>query len=178
MVEKASIARPYAKAVFELAQETSSFDEWSHGLNQLAMISDNQEFNQLANDPRVDQKAIVELLIELGGDKLPKTANNFVQLLIKNDRLDALINIKQIYEELVANAQSMVTAEVVTALPLKKDQKSALQNALEARLGLKVSLEETVDANLIGGAIVKAGDLVIDGSAKGRIDKLSTTLLR
>ena len=79
---------------------------------------------------------------------------------------------------MVAKAQASVNAEVITAKALSDAQKSAIAEALEGRLGLKVNLEETVDADLVGGAIVKAGDLVIDGSAVGRIEKLSSTLLR
>ena len=97
---------------------------------------------------------------------------------MQNDRLDSLTDISQQYTDLVAKAKALVNAEVVTAKPLTDDQKSSLAAALEQRLGLKVELEETVDADLIGGAIIKAGDLVIDGSAKGRIEKLTTALMR
>ena len=78
----------------------------------------------------------------------------------------------------MAKAQALVHAKVTTALPLTKDQKSSLTSALEARLGMKVEIDENVDAGLVGGAIIQAGDLVIDGSAKGRIEKLTTALMR
>jgi F-type H+-transporting ATPase subunit delta len=97
---------------------------------------------------------------------------------VQNDRLEALTDISQQYGELVAKANALVNAEVITAKALTADQKSSLAAALETRLGLKVELAETVDATLIGGAIIKAGDMVIDGSAKGRIEKLTTALMR
>jgi len=118
------------------------------------------------------------LLIDLAKDALPEGGTNLVNLLVQNDRLGALAEIEQQFGDLVAKAKASVNAEVITAMALTDDQKSALSSALEARLGLKVQLEETVDASLVGGAIVKAGDLVIDGSAKGRIEKLTTALMR
>ncbi|MCL4131698.1 UNVERIFIED_CONTAM: hypothetical protein GTU68_042510 [Idotea baltica] len=178
MADNASIARPYAKAVFDLAQETNSFSEWSTALVQLAAISNDEDFSTLVNDPRIEDSRIADLLVDLGKESLPEGGANLVTLLVKNGRVGALADIEEQFNELVAKAQSSINAQVTTAMALTEDQKSSLASALEARLGLKVKLEETVDTNLVGGAIVKAGDLVIDGSAKGRIEKLTTALLR
>ena len=178
MADNASIARPYAKAVFELAQETNSFEEWSTALSQLTAISDDDSFSAVVNDPRVDKEKVTDLLIDLTKDRLPEGGTNLINLLVQNDRTGALGDIEQLFAELVAKAQASVKAEVITALALTEQQKVSLASALEARLGLKVQLAETVDPELVGGAIVKAGDLVIDGSAKGRIEKLTNTLMR
>lgn len=178
MADNASIARPYAKAVFELAQETNSFEGWSTALNQLTAISNDDSFNSLVNDPRVESSKITDLLIDLTKDNLPEGGTNLINLLVQNDRTGSLGDIEQLFAELVAKAKASVNAEVTTAMALTEEQKASLSSALEARLGLKVQLAETVDPTLVGGAIVKAGDLVIDGSAKGRIEKLTTTLLR
>lgn len=178
MANNASIARPYAKAVFDLAQETGSFESWSAALAQLALIGNDDSFGALVSDPRVDASNITDLLVDLSKDTLPEGGANLVKLLVQNDRLDSLSDIEQQFGELVAKAQASVNAEVITAMALTEDQKSSLTSALEARLGLKVAIEETIDAGLVGGAIVKAGDLVIDGSARGRIEKLTTALLR
>jgi len=159
MADNASIARPYAKAVFDLARNDT-------------------EFSALVSDPRVDDVKVAELLTDLAKDSLPDGGANLINLLVQNDRLHSLTDIRQQYIDLVAKAKALVNAEVVTAKPLTEDQKSSLAAALEQRLGLKVELEETVDADLVGGAIIKAGDLVIDGSAKGRIEKLTTALMR
>jgi F-type H+-transporting ATPase subunit delta len=178
MADNASIARPYAKAVFDLAQEANAFDAWTAALDQLALISNDDNFSALVSDPRVDGANVAELLTDLAKDSLPDGGINFIKLLVKNDRLDTLADINQQYTDLVAKAQALVNAEIITAKPLTDDQKSSLAAALEQRLGLKVELEETVDADLVGGAIIKAGDMVIDGSAKGRIEKLTTALMR
>ena len=178
MADNASIARPYAKAVFDLAQEANAYDAWTAALEQLAVISNDADFSALVSDPRVDGGKVAELLTDLAKDSLPEGGANLINLLVQNDRLDSLADISQQYTDLVAKAKALVNAEVITAKPLTDDQKSSLAAALEQRLGLKVELEETVDADLVGGAIIKAGDLVIDGSAKGRIEKLTTALMR
>ena len=178
MADNASIARPYAKAVFDLAQESDAFDAWTATLEQLAVISNDADFSALVSDPRVDGAKVAELLTDLAKDSLPEGGANFINLLVLNDRIQSLVDINQQYTDLVAKAKALVNAEVITAKSLTEDQKSSLAGALETRLGLKVELTETVDADLVGGAIIKAGDMVIDGSAKGRIEKLTTALLR
>jgi F-type H+-transporting ATPase subunit delta len=178
MADNASIARPYAKAVFDLAQESDTFDAWTATLEQLAVISNDADFSALVSDPRVDGGKVAELLTDLAKDSLPEGGANFINLLVLNDRIQSLVDINQQYTDLVAKAKALVNAEVITAKSLTEDQKSSLAAALETRLGLKVELTETVDADLVGGAIIKAGDMVIDGSAKGRIEKLTTALMR
>jgi len=178
MADNASTARPYAKALFELAQESSSFEAWTVALAQLTAVAGDDSFTTLVNDPRFGRSQITALLTDITGEHLPEGGANFVSLLVQNDRLEALADIEKQYGEMVAKAQSSVNAEVITAMTLTEEQKSSLATALEKRLGLNVTLEETVDASLLGGAIIKAGDLVIDGSAKGRVEKLTTALLR
>lgn len=178
MADNASIARPYAKAVFDLAQETGAQDAWASALERLSLVSQDQEFSVLENDPRFDEQRLSSLLVDLAGDELPSGGENFINLLVNNGRVSALVDIEQQFTALVAKAKAQVNAEVITAMALNAEQKSAITSALESRLGLKVILAETVDASLVGGAVVKAGDLVIDGSAKGRIEKLTSALMR
>ena len=186
MSDNASLARPYAKALFELVSEDKEvttkgaelFANWSTALNKLSLISQDAEFNEVANDPRVDSNKLVDLVADLAGDDLPEGGKNFVTLLVQNGRLDSLTDIESLFRELVAKSQAKVNAEVTTAFALTDSQKSALSSALEQRMGLKVELEEVIDAQLVGGAVIKVGDLVIDGSAKGRVEKLTTTLMR
>ena len=178
MADNASTARPYAKAVFELAHENNAYAIWGGSLKKLAAISQDADFAALVNDPKISEDQLTGLLKELLEGELPEGGDNFLNLLVKNDRISVLSDIEQQFEELVAKAQASVNAQVITALALTEAQKSSLASALEKRLGLKVNLEETVDADLVGGAIIKAGDLVIDGSAKGRIEKLTSALMR
>ncbi len=178
MADNASTARPYAKAVFELAREDDAYAMWGGSLKKLAAISQDADFTALVNDPKISEDQLTSLLKELLEGELPEGGDNFLNLLVKNDRISVLSDIEQQFEELVAKAQASVNAQVISAIALTDSQKSSIASALEQRLGLKVNLEETVDADLVGGAIIKAGDLVIDGSAKGRIEKLTSALMR
>ena len=176
MADNASIARPYAKAVFDLATETSTQDDWSSVLESLTAIAEDEEFGKAVNSPQVKPEQIEELILGVLGDKLPEGGNNFVKLLTQNGRLESLPDVQQQYTLLLAESRKSIEAEVLTARPLSADQKTNLTDALQTRLGVAVSLVETVDESLIGGAIVKAGDLVIDGSARGRVEKLTIAL--
>lgn len=178
MASNASTARPYAKALFELAQEDKNASAWAAALSKLALIAEDEQFSALVNDPKVSQASLLNLLTELLGKELPKGGENFLELLLKNRRTEALTDISAQFAEMVARAEASINAEVITALALSAEQLKSVATALEARLGLKVVLEETVDAALLGGAIIKAGDMVIDGSAKGRLEKLTTALMR
>lgn len=178
MADYASIARPYAKAVFDLAQETNAFEAWTDALATAAAVSQDEAFGELISDPRVDRSKLSDLLLDVCGKSVPDGGSNLFKLMVQNDRLQALPEVAAQFKELVAKAKELVNAQVFTAMALSDDQKKALSAALESKLGLKVSLTETIDPDLIGGAVVKAGDLVIDGSAKGRIEKLATALSR
>ena len=178
MADNAALARPYAKAVFDIAQQSNAFDDWAHALESLASISLNEQFNALLSDPRVGTQQLVDLLTDLNKDALPDGGTNFINLLAQNNRLGVLADISAQYTELVAKAKALVNAQVISALALSDEQKAAITEALEQRLNMQVALSETVDAQLIGGAIIKAGDLVIDGSAQGRIEKLTSVLMK
>ena len=136
MADNATIARPYAKAVFDYAQESNSFDEWTTALDQLAVISVDESFSAVVNDPRVEDSKVTQLLIDLSKDVLPAGGTNFITLLVQNERLDSLQDVQQQYADLVANAKAIVTADVTTAIALSEDQKSSLIQALEQRLSL------------------------------------------
>lgn len=176
MADNASIARPYAKAVFDLATETGNQDDWSATLESLAAIAQDEQFGKAVNSPQVKPEQLEELVLGVVGDKLPTGGDNFIKLLTQNGRLEALPDVQQQYALLLAESRKSIEAEVLTARPLSAAQKTNLTEALKTRLGVSVSIVETVDESLIGGAIVKAGDLVIDGSARGRVEKLAIAL--
>ena len=178
MADNASVARPYAKAVFELARDAKAFDAWSAVLETLASVAKDSQFQTLVGDPNVSEQQLVDLLLDLAGKKTPEGVENFIRLLAKNNRIEALEEVSNQFEIMVAKANELVNAQVITAKALNAEQKKSLAEALEKKLGLKVTIEESVDTELLGGAIIKAGDLVIDGSAKGRIEKLTTALMR
>ncbi len=178
MAEKTTIARPYAEAVFKLAQQQGKLKEWSEKLQLLAAISSDPGMSSLIGNPRISHERLGGLFAELCGEKLGEQGSKFIAVLIDNDRLGLLPEIAELYEQARADAEGVVTAEVVSALPLDEAQKKQIASSLKKRLGREVVLECEVDTRLLGGAVIRAGDLVIDGSAKGQIERLGHVLQR
>ncbi|MCA1804493.1 MAG: F0F1 ATP synthase subunit delta [Xanthomonadaceae bacterium] len=176
MAEITTIARPYAQAVFELAKAENDFAGWSDSVRLLAMIATDPEAAEWLASPRVgaDQKAA--LLIDVGGDRLTPAAVNLVKVLAHNQRLPALAEIAQLYEALRNDAEGVVEAELISAQPASEEQQTRVTAALKARLGREVRLSCRTDAALLGGAVIRAGDLVIDGSARGKLGRLAGAL--
>ncbi|HSH41821.1 MAG TPA: F0F1 ATP synthase subunit delta [Arenicellales bacterium] len=178
MAGTSSLARPYARAVFELAQESNDFKSWSEALGFLAAVVGDESVQALVNNPRVDSEQLEQLFDDLCGDRVPEGARNLLRLMLNNDRLSLMPDVAAQFETLRAEAEGTVEAEVRSAKPISDEQKAQLSKALEKRLGRKVNLTVHEDENLLGGAIIQAGDLVIDGSAKGRLEKLASALQR
>lgn len=178
MADNASIARPYARAVFALASEANNHDAWTQALDLIASVVADESVADLLGSPQVKRDQLIDLLNSVCGDRLPEGGDNLVRLLVQNDRLETVADIQQQYVDLVAQAKQSINAEVFTAQALSEQQREKLIDALQTRLGVSVTLTESVDEELLGGAIVKAGDLVIDGSARGRIEKLASALNR
>jgi F-type H+-transporting ATPase subunit delta len=177
MAEKSTIARPYAVAAFELAKEQADLARWSDMLGYAAVVASDELMQKYIGNPAVSQDAMSRLMIEICGDQLNEIGKNFIKVLIANNRLDVLPEIVVLYNQLRADAEKTVDAEVISAFPLSEAQQSALIEGLKKRLGREVNLVSKVDENLLGGAIVRAGDLVIDGSVSGQLDKLATQLM-
>lgn len=178
MAEKSTIARPYAEAVFSLAQEQSQYKEWSDMLAFTAAVSANDDMLGLIGNTNINKKQLAEIFIGVCGDKLNDQGKNLVKVLLENRRLAILPEIAEQYEVLRAEAEKTIEAEVISAFEVSDAQKQDIISKLKARLGREVSLTCRVDESLIGGAIIRAGDLVIDGSTQGQISKLSVHLAR
>jgi F-type H+-transporting ATPase subunit delta len=177
MAEKSTIARPYAVAAFELAKEQNDLARWSDMLGFAAVVASDELMQKYIGNPAVSQDTLSRLMIEICGDQLNEIGNNFIKVLIANNRLDVLPEIVVLYNQLRADAEKTVDAEVISAFPLSEAQQTALIEGLKKRLGREVNLVSKVDEKLLGGAIVRAGDLVIDGSVSGQLDKLATELM-
>ncbi|HEY8539323.1 MAG TPA: F0F1 ATP synthase subunit delta [Steroidobacteraceae bacterium] len=173
MAETITIARPYAKAVFEHAREHNTFAQWSDLLALASAIVADPNVKKLLASPRVTPAQLVEFIADILGEKLDEKGRNFLNLLAQNRRLASLPDIAAIYEELRAEAERIADVQVVSAMALDDSQRARLTSALKKRLGREVRLHERVDPSLIGGAVVRAGDLVIDGSLKARLERLA-----
>lgn len=172
MAELSTLARPYAKAVFERAEAAGKLAEWSTTLNALAEVTTVSEAAQLIGSPQVTDAQIVDVIAAACGG-LDADASNFVQLLTENNRLLAAPAIAEQFEALRAAAENRVDVDVVSASELSQAQQDKLAAALKQRLGSDVRLSCSVDAELMGGAVLKAGDLVIDGSLRADLQRLA-----
>jgi F-type H+-transporting ATPase subunit delta len=176
MAEKATIARPYARAAFGYAQEHGVLPRWSALLGAAASVVADPRVAGLIGSPHVGSDELVALLAEAAGDAADEHGRNFLRALAANRRLALLPEIAAQYEELRAAAEGVVDVEIVAALPVAAPQEQRLVAALERRLKRQVRVHTRIDASLIGGAIVRAGDLVVDGSLKGRLERLAATV--
>jgi len=176
MAEKSTIARPYALAVFNLAEKQQQLSQWSEILALLATISDDPAMAALINNPRVSQSQLCDLFFDVGGEHLDDKARSLVSILVENGRIALLSEIAALYESYRAEAESIVQAEIISAYAVSPEQQETIAAALKSRLGRDVTIACRVDETLIGGAIIRAGDMVIDGSVTGQLGRLNTAL--
>jgi len=178
MSEYITAARPYAKAVFELASASGSLDGWSDQLSFLSAVAADAGLRTVLDDPRRTKTEISDLVVSICGDHVQDDGKNLVKLLAENGRLGILPEISMLFEQLRSESEGTVEAEVISAQEMSAEQEAAIADSLKKRLGRDVKLTSRTDNSLLGGAIIRAGDLVIDGSLKGRLSNLSTALTR
>lgn len=173
MIENATIARPYATAAFALAQEQNELGPWSEALQFLAAVVTDPDMRRIISDPRIATVRLSELVLAIGSERYSGLVRNFVKLLADNGRLPLAPEIARLYEALRAEAQRSVDVEVTSAFALKAEETDKITGVVAQRLGKTVNLSTRVDRQLIGGAVVRVGDLVIDASLRGRLNQLS-----
>jgi F-type H+-transporting ATPase subunit delta len=178
MSDLVTAARPYARAILELADSEKALTKWSKQLQFMAAVSMDPDFQRLIGDPKLTKEEVADLFITACGDDIDESGQNLIKLLAENGRIAVLPELSMLFDKLRADAQGTVEAEVYSAYRLSKEQRQALEKALKKRLGRKVKITSHVDKSLLGGALIRAGDLVIDGSLKGRIEKLNAALTR
>ena len=176
MAERATVARPYAKAAFAYAREQGKLDPWSRWLGTARDIVLSEEYGAYESSPGVTKRQLVELITGVCGGALDANARSMIDLLAENDRLDYLPEIAQRFEELKAEDQNVADVEVASAVELNDAQLERLASALRTRLRRDVRLHCTVDPSLIGGAVVRSGDMLIDGSLLQKLERLGTEL--
>ena len=176
MAERATIARPYAKAAFEYAREANAFAAWSQALARLTEIVADPRVAELTKSPQWSAPDVANLITDIAGTSLDAGMQNFVRVLAENHRLLLLPEIAAHYEEFRSAVENTVDVEVVSAVKLDAAQSDKLSAALAKRLKRNVRMKNSVDSTLLGGAVLRAGDLVIDGSLKGRLERLATEL--
>lgn len=176
MAESITLARPYATAVFEVAVSDNALDEWSTALATLAAVTADDKVSSLLKSPMLGAEAQAQALIDICGDTLTDKGRNVVRLLADNRRLVLMPQIAALFETLKANHLKTVDVELSTAYELSDDTIRLLTEALQKRLDRQIALRTRVDQGLIGGAVIRAGDTVIDNSVRGKLKKLADSL--
>jgi F-type H+-transporting ATPase subunit delta len=176
MSELSTLARPYAEAAFRLAQGENDLAGWSSRIATLATIVSDARVAALIADPAVSAERVAALIADVAGSGLGERGANFVKVLAENDRLSVLPEIHAQYEALKAHAEGTLEATITSALPLNQAQIDDLVAGLKAKFNRAVNVHTAVDPELIGGAVIAIGDQVMDGSVKGRLQKMAFAL--
>ena len=173
MSQALTLARPYARAAFAIARDAGKLPGWSDALGFAARVAADPRVAALLGHPRLGRDDAVALLAIDGADA---AFADFLGLLFDNRRLQQLPEISGLFEQLRAEAEHVVKATVTSAAELSGEELDKIKAALRKRFGRDVEVSTAVDASLIGGAVIDAGDVVIDGSLKGKLSRLQTAL--
>jgi F-type H+-transporting ATPase subunit delta len=176
MKEQAKLARPYATAVFGMAWQSGTVEEWSELLRVLSLVVSDPLMREVVADPRVPRDTIVSLVLSIPGEGVSEAGRNLVRILVENQRLGLLPAIAAQFEAERARAQRRETVEVRSAYPLGAEIEGIIARVMRERLGHEVDLAVQVDPSIIGGVVIRAGDHVVDGSVKGRLAQLAGAL--
>lgn len=176
MAEAITVARPYAQAAFDEARELGELKSWSDILQSLAQAVINPEVRAIITSPRIIKSQLLELMLALSGGKVSEIQLNFIKLLIEGQRLILLPEIVMLFEIMRAEAEKNVDVVVTSAFDLSEAQKQKIAEALQKRMGREIRLSCETDRKLLGGVIIRAGDKVIDGSARTHLSELANAL--
>lgn len=176
MAENLTIARPYAEAVFASADAGGKLQAWSQALQRLAMIVADPDMHNAIGDPKIDPEQLYGLVAAAAGNTLNGEAQNFVRVLIDNDRLPVLPEIATLFESLKDEREGVIEAQIESAFPVDDTALAQLVGDLERRFKRKVRPQVTIDRALIGGALITVGDEVIDGTVRGRLENMASAL--
>ncbi len=175
MSELTTVARPYAKAAFDFAVETNAVDNWFNMLVFAAEVSQNETMmNYLSGGASVEQAT--DLFLKVCEQQLDSKGQNLIKVMAENQRLLVLPQVLAQFSELKAEYEKTIDVDVTSAVKLKAAQQKVISAALEKRLARKVKLNCIVDANVVSGLVIKAKDMVIDGSIRGKLNRLATSM--
>lgn len=173
MSQALTLARPYARAAFGIARDEGAFAAWSDALGFAARVAADPRVAGILGNPKLSDTEAVALLAPQGAGE---SVTRFLALLADNRRLPLLPEVAGLYEQLRNEAEHVVKATVTSAAALPDAELEAIRAALRKRFGSEVELQTAIDESLIGGAVIDAGDVVIDGSLKGKLARLESAL--
>ena len=171
-----TLARPYAKAAFSLAEGEQALARWEEMLTLVAAISEDETMSELLDSPQLSSAGAARMFADTAADAIDDRFRDFLSVLGANGRLPLLPEITRLFRELRQEAEKRLRVRVVSAIPLDEEQSNRMREALARRFDCEIELENEIDEAVIGGAVVYAGDEVIDGSLRGRLQQLSSSL--
>ena len=177
MASLTTLARPYAKAAFELAEAEQGLAAWDSMLTLAGEIVTEESMAMVLENPDVGRAKVLEIIIDAAGDAVSERFRGFLSVLSSNGRLALLPQVKDLYRQLREEAENRLRVKVVSAVALDDQQAGRMKEALARRFDREIELENEIDTGIVGGAVVYAGDQVIDGSLKGRLGKLANSLV-
>jgi F-type H+-transporting ATPase subunit delta len=178
MAELATIARPYAEAVFRVAKRDKALEAWSAALNLIATVYRDPQMQAAVANPKVTSADIERLLLSICGERIDTVARNLIHLLVHNRRLSVLTEIRESFEQLKLEDEGKLDAKISSAFPMEDAQRDHVVGLLSSRFKRKINATVTVDPNLIGGIKVEVGDKVWDASVRGRLQIMAATLTK
>ena len=176
MQDTAELVRPYAIAAFQQAEQEGKLGEWADMLGLLETIVNDPTAKGLVSNPKVANDQLVGLILDVAGDRFSSSVGNLVKLLAENGRLGLVPELVRSFNEERARSEGRSDVSVLTAYELDDEQKRTISEAMSKRLGADVNLSVEIDSSLIGGVVIRAGDLVIDASLRGRLKQLAQSL--
>lgn len=176
MAELSTLARPYAKAAFQAAVDAGELQAWSDMLVSTSNVVQEEKMGKVLSHPSLTGEQQAQTLIDVCGDKMHKAGQNLVSVLAENKRISLIPQILEQFEHLKAELEKAVDVEIISAFDVSDESKQKLTDALKAKLAKDVRVTTTVDSTLVGGAIIRAGDLVIDGTVRGKLTKLAEAM--
>jgi F-type H+-transporting ATPase subunit delta len=176
MAELSTLARPYAKAAFEYARDHNALEEWSAQLATCAAVAADDVVKTVLENPSLTNEQQAATLNDVCGDSTGTEVKSFVCILSSNKRIALLPEIQAQFELFKANQEKSVDVEVISAFDLDDATVTKLSEALGKKLERDVKVSTATDQDLLGGVLIRAGDLVIDGSVRGRLNKLAEAM--
>lgn len=178
MVETVTIARPYAEAAFRLAREQNTLDQWSQMLRLLDIVVQDERIARCIGGPNVSGRQLESLVLGVCGEQLDGPGRNFVQVLVQNDRLSVVPEIRVLFEDLKREHEGILEAQITSAFVINDEQKTRLVRRLESKYQRKVSAQVSVDPQLIGGVKIVVGDKVLDATVRGKLAAMAAALMK
>ncbi len=175
MAQAITLARPYARAAFEVAHAAGTLEAWSQALAFAAAVAKDSRVAGLGNDPRVLPAQLVALHLP-AGVAADAPFGQFLTEMAEQRRLALLPEVAELFEAFKRESESQLLVKVTSAMVLDSAQAEQLKASLKRRFKREIELETRVDASLLAGVVIDTGSEVIDGSARGRLAKLASTL--